>query len=48
MFGNDEVVYDDEVDNLEQAEIKDQVTGDIGLVLVLRRKFLLPQGIEES
>ncbi|XP_024016125.1 uncharacterized protein LOC112089288 [Eutrema salsugineum] len=49
FYSNDEVLYDgDDTDPQDKTEVDDKVAGDQGLLLVIRRNFLLPQGIEES
>lgn len=48
LFGADEVVYDDYVDDTEQKDPEEQVTGDTGTALMLRRVCLLPRSLEDS
>ncbi|ESQ51559.1 hypothetical protein EUTSA_v10017580mg, partial [Eutrema salsugineum] len=47
LFGDDEIVFDPEVEDQQHTETEERVTGDADNLLVTRRSFLTPQ-IEES
>lgn len=42
LFGDDEVVYDDEITPPPPLETEELVSGDVGNVLVIQRNFLAP------
>lgn len=49
FLANDEPIYDD--DDIHEPDtniVEEEVSGDLGQLLVIRRNFLSPQGIEES
>lgn len=49
FLANDEVVYDDDGElEHDREELEEQVNGDIGQLLVIRRNMLTPQVIDES
>ncbi|CAA7029167.1 unnamed protein product [Microthlaspi erraticum] len=48
LFGDDDVVYDEEITPPPPLETEELVSGDVGNVLVIQRNFLAPQGIDES
>ncbi|CAA7036099.1 unnamed protein product [Microthlaspi erraticum] len=48
LLGDEEVVYDEYNDEAEHLEIDEQVSGDVGTALMLRRTFLAPREVEEN